>query len=137
MLHRTVGNRADITAHAREMGFVRQDSRQARARDGAGTAFALPSENGGRAFDLEGRVLLADFIRHGAEPPEELEPGVLLKGAVHHFYAGPNSGKTWVALRFIGNAIEREQTVALFDTENGPRIIAQRLAELGIDPTQV
>ncbi len=82
-------------------------------------------------------MLLAEAIRHGVESPEELERGVLIKGAVHQIFAGPGSGKTWLALWLIKNAIERGQTVAFFDTENGKRIVSERLAELDVDASTI
>ncbi len=104
-----------------------------------GFEVAVARENGHNVGDavLEGRVLLEEAIKYGVEPPEIFEPGVLIKGAVHHIFAGPGSGKTWQALWLIKNAIERGQRVAFFDTENGTRIVAERLAELGVDASQV
>ncbi len=108
-------------------------------RDGKGFEEAPPRGNDHKtgASRLGGRALLAEAIRHGVEPPEEFEPGVLLMGAVHQIFAGPSSGKTWLALWFIKNAIERGQTAVFFDTENGSRIISARLAELGVDASQI
>jgi RecA/RadA recombinase len=82
-------------------------------------------------------VLLAQAISHGVEPPEYLEPGLLIRGAVHQIFAGPASGKTWLALLLIRNAFKRGLTVAFFDTENGERIISERLATLGVDVSTV
>jgi hypothetical protein len=83
------------------------------------------------------RVLLGEAITNGVEPPEEFEPDVLIKGAVHQVFAGPGTGKTWLACWHIARAIERGQSVAFFDTENGKRIISERLAALGVDGRKV
>ena len=100
---------------------------------------AIYRENGRNIADgvLEGRVLLGEAMRGGVELPEELEPGLLIRGSVHHLFAGPGVGKTWLALWLIKNAIGRGQAVAFFDTENGQRIISERLVALGVDSSQV
>jgi hypothetical protein len=82
---------------------------------------------------LAGRVRLAKGIEEGIEPPEELEPDVLLKGRVHSVYGGSGVGKTWLVVWEIKQCIERGETVAVFDAENGPRIISERLGALGVD----
>lgn len=86
---------------------------------------------------LGGRVLLGNSIEHGIEPPEELEPGILLDGLVHILHGPSGSGKTWVLLWLLKRAIERGRRVVYFDAENGPRIISERLQDLGVDPDQV
>ncbi|MDP9477299.1 MAG: AAA family ATPase [Actinomycetota bacterium] len=86
---------------------------------------------------LDGRVLLGKGMVEGIEPPEELEPGVLLKGKVHQLYSGPGSGKTMYALYLVARCIERGENVVFFDTENGQRIVSERLVLLGVDPGAV
>lgn len=87
-----------------------------------------PADNG----EVEaGRVLLGRGIEEGIEPPAELEPDVLLRGKVHSIYAAPGTGKTFLALWLTAQAVEREETVLVLDSENGPRIISERLADLG------
>lgn len=76
--------------------------------------------------------MLGATIRDGVPEPEELEPDVLIKGAAHQIFTGAGEGKTWVALWLIKRAIEREQTVMLFDAENGKRIISERLQLLNV-----
>lgn len=78
------------------------------------------------------RTLLSDAIKNGVPEPEELEPDVLIKGASHQIFTGPEQGKTWVALWLVKRAIEREETVVFFDQENGKRIVSERLNELGV-----
>ena len=82
-----------------------------------------------------GRVLLAQAIEEGVEPPEELERDVLLKGRVHSIYAAAGFGKTWLMLWLVVRAVERGEKVVVFDAENGQRIVAERLAALGV-PTE-
>ena len=79
-----------------------------------------------------GRTMLLEDIRSGIPEPEELEPDVLLKGRIHHVFSGPANGKSWVALRLAVNAMERGERVLYLDLENGKRIIAERLQELGV-----
>jgi Bifunctional DNA primase/polymerase, N-terminal/Primase C terminal 1 (PriCT-1)/AAA domain len=83
---------------------------------------------------LAGRVLLGAAIREGIEPPDELIAGVLIRGRTHQFYAGAGQGKTMLLLGLVKEAIERGETVVLFDMENSTRIIGERLEEMGVDP---
>jgi len=83
------------------------------------------------------RVLLAEAIKMGVDPPDELEPDVLIRGAVHWVYAPAASGKTWLALWLIKRCLDRGQRVVYFDSENGRRITAERLALLGVDAARV
>lgn len=78
------------------------------------------------------RSQLGDAIRGGIPEPEEFEPDILLKGASHLIFTGPEQGKTWLAVALIARALERGQTAMFFDMENGPRIISERLQDLGI-----
>ncbi len=86
---------------------------------------------------MSSRVPLAQGIEEGIEPPEVHEPDVLLKGKVHHIFAGAGKGKTWLSLWLIKSAIERGERVILFDCENGKRIVSERLQELDIDTTRL
>jgi AAA domain len=83
---------------------------------------------------LQGRVLLGEGIAGELEPPDELEPGILLRGKVHSLYAGPGTGKTMCAQYLVNRCVDRDQAVAIFDMENGPRIISERHRALGTDP---
>lgn len=83
---------------------------------------------------LAGRYDLGDAIEQGIEPPEELEPSLLLAGKVHSIYAGAGKGKSWLALWLVKQALDRGESVLLLDSENGPRIMAERLQQLGTDP---
>jgi hypothetical protein len=83
---------------------------------------------------LTGRVLLGAGIAGELEPPDELEPGILLRGKVHSLYAGPGTGKTMCAQYLVNRCVERDQAVAIFDMENGPRIISERHRALGTSP---
>lgn len=82
--------------------------------------------------DLAGRVLLARAIEEGIEPPVELEPDVLLRGRVHSIYAASGTGKTWLMLWLAARGVERRARVLILDMENGPRIVSERLADLGV-----
>ncbi len=86
---------------------------------------------------LAGRVLLGEGMEHGFEPPEELEAGVLLKGRVHQIFSGPWTGKSFMALWLVKNAIARREQVLYLDMENGKRIISERLGLLGVDAAAV
>jgi hypothetical protein len=86
---------------------------------------------------LPGRVKLARGIEDGIAPPEEFEPGVLLKGRVHSIFAAGGIGKTWLVLWLVKRALERGEKVLLLDAENGHRIISERLAALGVDTARL
>ncbi len=81
----------------------------------------------------EGRVLLGEAIAGELEPPDELEPGVLLRGKVHSIYAGPGTGKTMFQLWTVKRCLERGQAVIVLAMENGPRIVSERLRALGAE----
>ncbi len=86
---------------------------------------------------LAGRMLLGEALENGVEPPEEQEPGILLRGKVHHVFAAAGLGKTMLALWLIKQAILRGEIVVLLDDENGVRTIAERLQEMGVSPKEV
>lgn len=79
------------------------------------------------------RTLLSDALHDGVPEPEELERDILLKGQAHQIFTKKEQGKTWVALWLLKQAYERGQAAVFFDMENGKRIIAERLQELGVD----
>lgn len=83
------------------------------------------------------QVDLASVLRSGADPPEELELGVLLKGKIHHIFEPSESGKTMIALWVVKRRIEAHQRVVVFDAENGIRTIAERLQQMRADYEQV
>lgn len=78
--------------------------------------------------------MLGEAIREGVPEPEELERGLLIRGAAHQIFTGAGEGKTWVALWLMKQAILREQRVMFFDAENGKRIITERLQLLNVGP---
>lgn len=86
---------------------------------------------------LESRILLGQGIEDGIEPPDEFEPGILLRGRVHQIFSGAGTGKSFVALWLVMAAIERGERVLYLDMENGPRIVSERLNALGVDPDKV
>jgi len=79
------------------------------------------------------RVLLAKGIAEGIEPPEELVQDLLLTGRVHSIYGPSGIGKTWLWLWVVKRLIERGEEVVVFDSENGWRIISERLAQMGVE----
>jgi hypothetical protein len=83
------------------------------------------------------QTALGGSLWHDVPEPEELEPGILLKGGVHQIFTGPGEGKTWLALWLLARNIEREQTAVFLDMENGHRIVRERLKLLGVDGSTV
>jgi hypothetical protein len=79
-----------------------------------------------------GRVPLAGAVENGVEPPEELEREVILRGRISWVYATAGSGKSWFALWLTMRCVERGQRVLYLDSENGHRIVAERLGALGV-----
>ncbi len=149
----SVANASSYAKHVREMSAKRElldfaDRLQADASNGtlkADDVLACAQE---RIAEIRapvaavggaesGRVLLGHSIKEGIEPPEEQEPHVLLRGKVHSIYAAPGTGKTFLALYMVVRGIEREERVLYLDAENGPRIVSERLADLGVDAAKV
>ena len=114
---------------ARQADHV-EASRNGHPDDNEGGEEALPRL-------LDGSMPLADKIAHGVEPPDELEPGVLLKAAVHVLFSGAGTGKSWFALWLALQAMKRQERVLYLDYENGVRIVTERFAELGADPEKI
>ena len=83
---------------------------------------------------LAGRVDMGKAISQGIDPPDELEPDVLLDGKIHHLFGPSESGKTIIGLWLVKRRVEARQYVVVFDAENGPRTIAERLKQMGADP---
>ncbi len=89
-----------------------------------------PGTNGYGPLNLANRVMLGESI----EPPQVFERDILLSGKSHQFYAGAEQGKSWISLWLTKQAIERGQRVLYLDSENGRRIIDERLlGSLGLD----
>jgi hypothetical protein len=86
---------------------------------------------------LAARFDLGAAISRGIDPPEELEPDILLKGKIHHIFGPSESGKTIIGLWLVKRRVEARQHVIVFDAENGPRTIAERLKQMGADPALV
>jgi hypothetical protein len=86
---------------------------------------------------VSGLVDLAVIIENGIEPPAELEPGILLRGRVHHIFAPAGVGKTYLVLWLITRCLSRGQKVLYLDAENGPRIISERLGQMGVSTEEI
>jgi hypothetical protein len=96
---------------------------------------AQPSSGGSSLMDK--RIALAEAIKNGIVKPEEHEPGVLLRGRVHHIYAAAGLGKSWLGLHLAVQAIARGERVLFFDMENGLRIVVERLRALKVDLSRI
>jgi hypothetical protein len=86
---------------------------------------------------LSTRVDMGKAISEGIDPPAELEPDILLEGKIHHLFGPSEHGKTIIALWLVKRRVEARQHVVVFDAENGPRTIAERLKQMGADPALV
>ncbi|PLS85063.1 MAG: hypothetical protein CYG60_14565, partial [Actinobacteria bacterium] len=82
---------------------------------------------------LKGRVLIGELLRGGIEPTPQLLDGLLYEGRIHSIASGPGTGKTllaeWMAIQIMKQAL----SILYIDAENGPKLIAERLQELGAD----
>ncbi len=87
--------------------------------------------SGRQAAGLEGRERLARIARGDIARTPQLMPSVLYKGLIHLIAAEPGAGKTLLALMFATEAMRLGGSVLYLDTENGPRLIAERLRDLG------
>lgn len=90
----------------------------------------------GTSFDVPvrfGRTMLDQVITHGIAEPTQLVDDVLLEGDAHQIFCGPGGGKSWLALWLIKNVMQQDRRAIFFDMENGKRIIADRLRDLGIN----
>jgi len=83
------------------------------------------------------RVDLGELIKDGVPEPPFLVEGVLYEGKAHSLMGEPGDGKTLLMLGLGAELIGREQTVVWIDEENGPNVIASRLAALGVEPETV
>lgn len=90
-----------------------------------------PGEEGTRPEGLKGRVLLGELLRGGIEPTPQLLDGLLYEGRIHSIASGPGTGKTLLAEWMAIQIMKRSRSVLYIDAENGPKLIAERLQELG------
>lgn len=81
-------------------------------------------------------VDLGQTMKNGITPPDELTPEILA-GYVTQVYAGSGMGKTWLALMEAREVMRNGGDVLYFDQENGIKIMAERLEDLGIHPDLV
>jgi hypothetical protein len=86
-----------------------------------------------RPEGLRGRVRLGDLIRGGIEPTPQLLPDLLYEGRIHSIASGPGTGKTFLAEWMCVQVMRRESRVLYLDAENGPKLVAERLEDLGAD----
>ncbi|MDP9438136.1 MAG: AAA family ATPase [Actinomycetota bacterium] len=80
---------------------------------------------------LQGRVRLGDLLRGGIEPTPQLLDGLLYQGRIHSISSGPGTGKTMLAEWMAIQVMRQGHRVLYMDAENGPKLIAERLGELG------
>ena len=83
---------------------------------------------------LQGRVRLGDLLLGGIEPTAQLVDGLLYEGRIHAVASAPGTGKTMLALWIAHEVVKRGGTVLYLDAENGPKLMAERLGDLGADP---
>jgi len=107
-----------------------------RSRSLGSTGVSNEAEKDPKPISPFARADLAGALAAGVPPPEVLVPGVLLAGKVHCIYSKGGTGKTFMMLHEVCEVVRAGKPVLIFDLENGLRIIAERLEQLGIDPSQ-
>lgn len=80
-----------------------------------------------------GRVLLGQLLRGGIEPSPQLVEGLIYAALMHSIAGEPGSGKTLLALWLAIQVMRGGGRVLYLDAENGPRLVAERLRDLGAD----
>lgn len=83
------------------------------------------------------RVDLGALIEEGIPEPAFVVDQVLYEGRSHALMGEPGDGKTLVMLALAVPIIKGGRTVAWFDEENGPTVIAARLETLGATPEEI
>ena len=83
-----------------------------------------------QAFDL------GQAMEGGIDPPPFLVADVFYEGRSHAIAGAPGDGKTLLVLALCSGLVADERTVAWFDEENGPLVVAGRLLALGVTPQQ-
>ncbi len=126
-LHNTT--RADETALLQR----RRARRERELYEGA-DAEVTPPDGWTPKDPLAGRVLIGKRITGGVEPPAQLIEDFLYAGKVHAVNAEAGEGKTLLALWAVTEVVGQGLPVLYLDAENGPRLIAERLRDMGSDP---
>jgi hypothetical protein len=83
------------------------------------------------------RMDLGAVIEGGIPDPEFVVADVIYEGRAHALMGEPGDGKTLVMLGFAVQVMKVGLTVAWFDEENGPTVIAARLVALGAAADEV
>jgi 5S rRNA maturation endonuclease (ribonuclease M5) len=86
---------------------------------------------------LPGRVDLGQLLLGGIEPTPQLLEGLLYEGRIHSIASGPGTGKTLLALWMAVQVMRQGRPVLYLDAENGPKLIAERFAEIGASPAEL
>jgi hypothetical protein len=82
---------------------------------------------------FQGRVLLGELLRDGVEPTPQLLEGLLYMGRSHSIAGTAGIGKTILAVWMCLQVMFKGLPVLYLDAENGPKIIAERLSDMGAD----
>lgn len=91
-------------------------------------------EQNGQPAGLQGRVRLGELLRGGIEPTPQLLEGIFYEGKIHSLAGKPGEGKTLMALWAAVQVMMQGRKVLYLDAENGPKLIAERLRDMGASP---
>jgi KaiC/GvpD/RAD55 family RecA-like ATPase len=79
-------------------------------------------------------VLLGELLRNGIEPTPQLLEDLIYEGRVHSIAGLAGIGKTIFAVSMCLQVMLRRGVPVLYlDAENGPKVIAERLHDMGAD----
>ncbi len=82
---------------------------------------------------LRHRVLLGELLEKGVKPTPQLLQGLLYEGKIHSIAGAAGDGKTLLALWMALRVIDQGFSVLYLDAENGPKVVAERLAMMEAD----
>ncbi len=95
---------------------------------------SAPRHEPARHEGLQGRTLLGQMLLGGIEPTPWLVDELLYEGRIHAIASAPGTGKTMLALWIAHDVVKRGHRVLYLDAENGPKLMAERLGNLGAEP---
>jgi len=79
-------------------------------------------------------VLLGELLKGGIEPTPQLIEDLLYEARIHSIASAAGTGKTILAECMCLQVMRKGLPVMYLDAENGPKVIAERLEEMGADP---
>lgn len=101
------------------------------------TAVPLSTHDARSAFVSAGGLLRVPLSAATAAPPAVLWRKMFYGSGVHVWEGAPGSGKTMAALVVAADLIRNGKRVMYLDLENGPALVAERMASLGLTDAEL